>query len=128
MSAENRSVACDADMDDAASPGGLKCGELALAETVSPIRPEAAMGRAGNGVLVDPGARSEETGHKIVSRVARSRCDDYAPHVNLAEPGEIRRQLPHQFLGRNFDKVIKLVAADAHCGNSQGVEQARRRR
>ena len=65
------------DPDDAPAAGSLMADQLRFLQLLPPVRAEAAMGRAADGVLVHADPRREEPGSEVERRIGRAAGDDH---------------------------------------------------
>ncbi len=68
MAAQKRPVARHSDMHDPSSGRCLMSSQVALAEPLSPVGSQAAVGRTGHRIFVDARPGGEEPGNEIVLR------------------------------------------------------------
>jgi hypothetical protein len=103
----------ETDTHSAPSLRSLIRNKLLLAKPPAPVGSQAAVGRTGDRVFVDPGPGREESGNKIVGRRIGSAGNDGTPHVKGFQQAEVLLNLLPR--GTNTVKDERPVTQKGSC-------------
>ena len=106
-----RRVAREADLDHPAAARDLVGDEGRAVELRGPVRAQAAVCRAADGVFVNTDLRSEETGDEVILMATRTAGDDHPAYRELPEAADIGSQVPDQLFRFEFDEQVEAIAA-----------------
>jgi hypothetical protein len=125
--AEENPFTSDPDVDHPAAGRHLVAHQLALAQARRPERPQAAVGGAGDRVLVHADGGGEEARDEVELGPRRGRGDDHAADCHRAQEREVGADGSHGLLAVKEQEVVKLVTPEVERPRAERLEEGFRR-